>query len=198
MKSNFKKDLVKEQLLHPILDNYYSQLKHYDFERVHELGQQHQGIDVLLTHRKTQNTYFIDEKAQLDYLNEDLPTFAFEIQYYKNGALRPGWLFDAQKKTQFYALATSIYADEVGKLTSCRLTLVNRHKLLRLLEKLDLGKDQLIKKVQDNTTGKIEIEALNAKKEGYLFQSNHKAEKPLNLVLKLNWLTEAKIARRLR
>lgn len=198
MKSNFKQDLAKEQLLHPLLDDFYGQLKHYDFERVHELGQQHRGIDVILTHRKTHNSYFVDEKAQLDYLNEDLPTFAFEIQYLKNGVLRPGWLFDAQKKTQFYALATSIYSDEIGKLTSCRLTLVNRQKLLLLLEKLGIVEDKLLKMVTDTTTGKIEIDALNAKKEGYLFQSNQKAEKPLNLVLKLNWLIEAKIAKRLR
>ena len=135
VKSNFKQDLAKEQWLYPLLDTYYGHLKHYDFKRVHDITEQRAGIDLILTDRRTKKTYFVDEKAQLDYLNEDLPTFAFEIQYSKDGTLRPGWLFDSNKKTQFYALATSIYADEVGKLTSCRLTFVNRHKLLELLEK---------------------------------------------------------------
>jgi len=197
-KSTFENDLSKEQLLSKFIDNTYSKfLKNYHFERISELKQQLKGVDLTFTHKVLGYVYHIDEKAQLDYLNEDLPTFAFELSYLKHGKEKMGWLFDAKKKTDFYALITAIFEDE-GEFSSCKVTLVNRKKLIALL--LDYGFDA--QNAQNhrlaNRHGKIELDCLHAKTEGYLYHSkNNKAEQPLNLVLKLNWLVEKKIAKRL-
>lgn len=195
MKSSFKSDLFKEQLLQPLLDAHYQGLEQYTFERVSNLKQQKEGIDLILIDKRDGGRYFIDEKAQLDYINESLPTFAFEIQYKKQGGYKPGWLFDNSKKTHFYALATSIFSDEDGKLTSCKLTFVNREKLLQVLGKKGLSAPKLIDRLQAKQSGKLIIDELHPKKEGYLFLSNKKAESPLNLILKLDWLIDQKIAK---
>ena len=144
LKSNFKSDLRKEQQLSVLLDSIYSeQLKNYDFERIADVKRQLQGIDIVLTHHKTKKTFLVDEKAQLDYLNEDLPTFAFELNYQKNKEPKIGWLFDVLKKTDIYALVTAIYSDEPNVFTSCKITFVNRKKLLTFLAARNLSQRQL-------------------------------------------------------
>ena len=128
----FHEDLRKEKRLASFLDEqYHKHLKNYRFAREKTLSKQHRGIDVVFTHRITHKSFLIDEKAQLDYLNEDLPTFAFELSYLKNRERKKGWLFDTYKKTQFYALITAIYTDVPNCFTSCKVTLVNRNLLLK-------------------------------------------------------------------
>ena len=196
-KSSFKADLNKEKKLHTLLDHYYNKhLKNYSFERVHDLKNQLAGVDVLFKQYSSGVTYTIDEKAQLDYINDDLPTFAFEISYLKNENLKKGWLFDTTKKTDFYALVTAIYSDEPGRFTTCKITLVNRQKLLQFLEGRTIKSNRF--ENRNLPHGKTSIEELNDKREGYLyFSSFNKEEKPLNLILRLDFLIEQGIAKRL-
>ena len=201
LKSKFKADLSKEQRLNPLLDFYYKRhLKQYIFERIVDLKQQLLGIDVILTDKKTGAEYIVDEKAQLDYINESLPTFVFELFYTKNVAQKVGWLFDATKKTDFYALVTSIFSDEEDRFTSCSITFVNRKKLIQHLAKLGLTQERLLEIALKNKElhGKLVLEKLNPWHEGYLFFSTkNKAEKPINLVLKLDYLIAVGVAKRL-
>lgn len=142
----------------------------------------------------------MDEKAQLDYVNESLPTFAFELSYLKNGDQKRGWLFDASKKTHFYALVTSIFSDEEKMFTSCNITFVNRKKLIGHLVDLNLTEEHFTKVIRNNaqTNGKLILESLHPKKEGFLFFStSNKVEKPINLVLRLEFLVEIGVAKRL-
>lgn len=198
LNSDFKSDLKKEQLLTKLIDKIYaSKLKHYSFERVKDLNEQYKGVDVVFKHKSKICSYFIDEKAQLDYINEDLPTFAFELSYLKNTIEKKGWLFDEKKKTDFYALITAIFLDD-GEFTSCKITLVNRKKLLKKLDELNFKKTDLQNYRSVYNHGKIVLDQLNQKKEGYLFlSSKNKIEEPLNLILRLDWLLETKIAKRL-
>mgnify|MGYP000627733364 CR=1 FL=1 len=109
-------------------------------------------------------------------------------------------MFDASKKTQFYALITSIFSDEKDEFTSCNITFVNREKLIFLLDKKGLSRtclEQIISENQ-NVHGKWILEKLNSKAEGYLFFSTqNKAEKPVNLVLKLDYLERFGVAKKL-
>ncbi len=201
MKSKFLSDLSKEKQLAPLLDFYYQKhLQQYAFERVSNLKQQRQGIDLILEHKTSKNIFYVDEKAQLDYVNESLPTFAFELFYHKNGQQKQGWLFDNSKKTHFYALVTSIFSDEDRVFTSCNITFVNRKKLIGHLVDLNLTEEHLTKVIRNNaqTNGKLILEKLHPKKEGFLFFSkSNKAEKPINLVLRLEFLIEIEVAKRL-
>ncbi len=201
VQSNFKKDLQKEKELAVFLDILYQKhLKKYTTKRVNDIKQQLKGIDVLFTHKKTKKVFNVDEKAQLDYIGEDLPTFAFEITYLKNTKRKNGWLFNTSKTTQFYALITAIYKDEPDKFTSCKITFVNREKLIALLLSKNITLQALSNCVKRNTKkqGKITIKELDSFTEGYLyFSSTNKAEKPLNLILKLDFLIENGVAKRL-
>ena len=197
MKSTFTSDLQKERRLQELLDSYYEKyLQQYRFKRIEDLDRQFQGIDVIFCRKTDDAEFLIDEKAQLDYINDDLPTFAFELSYLKNGNLKEGWLFDNAKKTDFYALATAIYSDEPGLYTSCKITMVNREKLLSFLQSRELGPESFKNRGLEN--GKIAIDELDSKTEGYLyFSKKKKAEKPLNLILKLDFLIRIGVAKRL-
>ncbi|VAW11220.1 hypothetical protein MNBD_BACTEROID03-2549 [hydrothermal vent metagenome] len=201
LRSSFKNDLEKEQKLSVFLDAYYKKhLKHYIFERAHDLKRQIQGVDLVLAHNTSGRRFLIDEKAQLDYINEDLPTFAFELVYQKDGEVKKGWLFNAKKKTEFYALITSIYADEPEKFTSCKVTFVNRKKLIEFLNVRKINQEYLDSQIEKhkNHNGKIVLDKLHPYHEGYLYFSTiKKAEKPINLILKLAFLTENGIAKQL-
>lgn len=201
LKSTFSADLKKEQLLTVLLDEYYrNHLKQYNFERIHDKKRQFEGVDLILTHKEKGITYRIDEKAQLDYINEDLPTFAFELSYKKDGVLKQGWFYDSSKKTEFYSLITGIYSDAPNTFTSCKITLVNRKKLLTFLKDKGVTELLLKKTVETYETdhGKLILKMLNHRTEGYLYiSSKNKAEQPVNLVLRLEFLLEKGLAKRL-
>lgn len=201
MKSKFTSDLKKEKQLSVLLDVYYKKyLIHYNTERIYDIKNQLAGVDVVFIHKVNKQKYFIDEKAQLDYINDDLPTFAFELAYFKNDIYKEGWLFDSYKKTDFYTLVTAIYEDEPGVFTSCKITLVNRKKLCAFLKQRKISKTSLKQKIEKNLElhGKLKIIELKHRTEGYLyFSKNNKVEKPINLILKLDFLIHQGIAKRL-
>ena len=198
MKSKFKSDLSKEQKLGLFLDTIYAKKFDSNFQthRIVDKKRQLTGIDLEIHDCRKRNDvkiYFVDEKAQLDYLNKSLPTFAFELSYLKKGKYRKGWLIDEQKEAAYYFLVTDIQTDATDEFKSCKITSINRRKLLDLLEQKNLTPlrlktyDQTVR--ADKKNGKIVIKELNASKEGYIFSSHsNKAEKPINLVLKLNYL----------
>ncbi|SFB69569.1 hypothetical protein SAMN04487891_101485 [Flagellimonas taeanensis] len=183
------------------MDSYYQKhLKKYAFERISDRKQQLQGIDLVLKDKLANVLYYVDEKAQLDYVNESLPTFAFELFYEKEGAKKQGWLFDVSKKTHFYALVTSIFSDVDKVYTSCNITFVNREKLILHLSTLGLSREFFEQLVQNNSNlhGKFILEKLCPKKEGLLyFSTQNKAEKPINLILRLAYLEQIGVAKRL-
>jgi len=202
LKSTFESDLVKEKKLSLYLNKYYAKkLKNYSFKRIEDKKRQQMGIDIILTHKKNGIKYYVDEKAQLDYINESLPTFAFEISYLKNATIRKGWLFDEKKKTDFYALVTSIFTENKDVFTHCNLTFVNRKKLIFFLTSKDISPRLLEKYAAEKTNDKAQkiiIPELNPKNEGYLYHSKfNKAEQPLNLILKLDFLVAYGLAKKL-
>jgi len=201
LKSTFKEDIKKEQQLAALLDAYYSEhLKQYNFDRKLDNNSQFAGIDLVLTHKETGQRYSVDEKAQLDYINEDLPTFAFEISYKKEGVLKKGWLFDADKKTEFYSLITAIYSDAPNIFTSCKITLVNRKKLIDVLSQKGINEALLTNyaDTHDTAHGKLKLRELNHRTQGYLYiSSKNKAETPVNLILRLDFLLKNGLAKHL-
>lgn len=201
MKSHFKSDLNKEKQLALLIDScYLKHLRYYDHVRIGDITKQLQGIDVLFTDKVSGKIYAIDEKAQLDYVNEDLPTFAFEISYLKNNITKKGWLYDLSKKTDFYALITAIYEDEPDTFTSCKITIVNRKKLIYMLKEKGVSELSISNNWNHSKKahGKIILKELNSTSEGYIYCSkNNKAEQPINLILKLDFLINNGIAKRL-
>lgn len=202
--SNFKNDLNKEARLSRCLDILYPKYfesSSYTIERIRDLSQQHQGIDLVL--KNANNVFYVDEKAQLDYVNSHLPTFAFELSYLKDNKWHKGWLFDELKSTDIYFLVTNIHFDENAtndSLLNVRVTGVYREKLIDLLSRKGLTEAILfsIEKElrQEGKHGRFPIQELNSKSEGALFFSkNNKSEQPINLVLKLDYLIKKDVGK---
>ena len=202
-KSFFKRDLKKEQQLGVYLDAVYTQLG-LVFERNKDLDLQHQGVDLIYSHHGPR--YYIDEKAQLDYLNKDLPTFTFELSYLKGGEEKLGWLYDDTKITTHYFLVTGICVNDLNDLeqgfTGCKITSVHRQKLVDYLGSIGLTFDTLsqyqkdIRKQYQNKKTAITIDELDSN-SGCLYYSGQLSEQPINLQLKLDFLIRQKIAKRI-
>jgi hypothetical protein len=200
--SFFERDLKKEQQLSLYLDEVYTSL-HLDFNRNTDINLQHRGVDLSYFHNGA--TYYIDEKAQLDYINTDLPTFTFELSYLKEGVERLGWLLDKSKITTHYFLITGVYAQDNTDLsqgfTSCKITNVNRKKLLAYLESVGLTTDKLNQyqqqiRVADKKEAVTTIQEID-RRNGCLYYSGQLSEQPINLQLKLDFLIRQKIAKRI-
>ena len=202
MWGSFNDDLRNEQILGSHLDKIYSEIfdpKEIEIIRISDYDKQNSGIDLKLYHIKSSRIFNVDEKAQLDYINSDLPTFAFETSYLKQGAIRQGWLFDDSKVTNYYFLITAIRAvkgqDITTGIESLKIHSINRLKLKQLLK--EKGLTQKVIEIYDNKirnrgkSGVIEIEELNPKTEGrFYFSKTNKNERPINLVMKLSYLVK--------
>lgn len=205
MHSNFHDDLRKEQVLSSYLDSYYSSVfenTDYTLERVHDPRNQYKGIDLIIKNNKKE--YFIDEKAQLDYLEESLPTFAFELSYYKGPKIKQGWLLDSLKETQFYFLISAIKCHIPGKIftgiKSAKVISVNRKLLLNYLDSIGLDKTRLEHydyKLRKEGRFKNPIKELDRRTEGNIYYSEKKVERPMNIVLHLQNLIDRNIAKEL-
>ena len=201
--SFFKRDLKKEQLLGIYLDELYNKIG-LSLTRVTDLNSQLKGIDLVYTHHG--NDVFIDEKAQLDYLNNDLPTFTFELSYLKNDVKKIGWFLDDTKSTTHYFLITGIYANSKSNLSKgikkCKITSVNRKKLNEYLASIGLSNKKLItydKDIRASNTkkNKTYITELDNRNQGCLYYSPQLSEKPINLQLRLEFLIQKNIAKRI-
>ncbi|MBR3691862.1 MAG: hypothetical protein IKL89_04080 [Clostridia bacterium] len=100
-------DMHAEQALAKFLDDHlYRELlkeeKFASFQRVTSIAQQKQGIDVIA--KTGASVAYIDEKAQLHYINKTLPTFAFELEFLLDGRAMEGWFLNDDLKTTHYLL----------------------------------------------------------------------------------------------
>ena len=202
--SKFQSDLAQEEILSKYLDKIYKEKK-IEFERIFDLDLQHQGIDLKIFINS--NQYLIDEKAQLHYINSELPTFTFELSYMKNNILKNGWLFDENKKTEYYFLITGIYlkenktklktSDDIKKL---KITSVNRNKMIQHLDSIGLNISTLQKYDNhfrmNNSYGKNEITELDKYSEGLIYFSEQLVEKPINIQLRLEYLIQSEVAKK--
>ena len=199
--SFFQRDLRKEKLLSKYLDSTYEKLNLH-FERIHCLKQQKQGIDLIYRHNN--NEYYIDEKAQLNYINKTLPTFTFELSYLKNGTERIGWVLDKNKITTHYFLIIGIYAIDKKDLKKgfekVKILSVDRIKLLVFLDSIGLTSTKLKAynktiRATEKSKRKTVINELHHKTQGSIFYSKQLNEKPINLQLRLQFLIENKLAK---
>lgn len=78
--------------------------------------------------------------------------------------------------------------------------MVNRKKLILFLESREITENSLKMHIEnkDENQGKAILKGLDSVREGYLyFSTQNKAEKPINLILKLDFLIENNLAKRL-
>ncbi|WP_248724498.1 hypothetical protein [Seonamhaeicola sp. ML3] len=201
--SLFESDLNDEQLLGKYLDKIYEEIN-IPIERTHDTELQFRGVDII--YKSSKGPVYIDEKSQLHYINKDLPTFTFELSFLKNGKEKRGWFLDKEKITDYYFLVTGIYVNKDKQLNSglksCKITSVNRLKLIELLKDKGLSPLKLNTysetiRSDENAAFKTEIPELKPKTEGCLVYSNQLDEKPINLMLRLNFLIQKGVAKQI-
>ncbi len=202
--SSFRSDLGQEKILAEYLDKIYAK-KELDFKRTNDLDLQLQGIDIIINFNGKE--YLIDEKAQLHYLNADLPTFTFELSYLKNGILKDGWLFDPSKKTHYYFLITGIFLKDdkeelahADDIKNIKITSVNRNKLIEHLTSITLDRQSLGQydlALRDGSSyGSNVINELDARYGGQMYFTEHLTEEPMNLQLRLSYLIQHGVAKK--
>ena len=195
-KSRRAEDMLAEAELGRYLDRYlYARFPKADafesIERVHDKQRQTAGIDVIFT-AKDGRVFRVDEKAQLYYLNRDLPTFAFEIGSLQQGVLTVGWLCNEKLETDLYLLIWP-FADrdsprglQMEEITKADCLLVRKKDLLKLLASRGLPVERLIADGErlraEGRVGKVPIPGIGGI---YYYVSDplRYAEAPINVIV---------------
>lgn len=189
-------DMSAEAQLAYFMDTYlYSRFPKSDvfsrIERMHNKADQLAGVDVRFT-SKDGTVYDVDEKAQLYYLNKDLPTFAFEIQFLLHGRETTGWLCNNSLKTDFYLLLWPFATQDTPRgirwdqFTKVDCLLIRKKKLLAMLAREGLTTERMQRDAErlraNGYTGKEVIEGVRGI---YYFASDPKKyrEAPINVVV---------------
>jgi len=168
------------------------------YVRITDKKIQLQGIDVMVsTSRKTVN---LDEKAQLYYINENLPTFAFEVNFIdRMGNLSPGWLFNDNLLTDYYVLVwpTATHNDlktiQAEDFTCVECMLIKKNEIIDYLSELGYTSN-FIEEIatglrSQNKYGKHFFKNQN---NFYLYfsQPNNYTEQPINIVIRKRLLKQ--------
>ena len=139
--STKKEDMTAEQQLAKYLDIYlYNKLSEEfkNFTRISDKTQQMQGIDFTIDPDSNGSVY-IDEKAQLHYMDVCIDTFAFEISFVgRDDSVHKGWLFNHDLKTDTYMLIwpqETVYHKEIISLDRN----LRRAKIRNLLKTLQFN-----------------------------------------------------------
>jgi len=197
---SFQKDLNIESKFGRYLDTVYPHIggldKKFTFYRKDDLESQYAGIDLLLIDKKSGKEHYIDEKAQLHYLNKSLATFTFELSYLKDDVWKEGWFYDEKKLTQTYFLFTSIQTDRDNNFKGCRFISINRKLLQNFLEENALTEKRIFeyeKMFREDTkryNGEQVIPEIDRTFATFHCSFSNLREKPINLKIRLNALLE--------
>jgi hypothetical protein len=157
---------------------------------------QYAGVDLKVI--TGEQTFLVDEKAQIEFLNNPLSTLGFEISSLINGIEKEGWFFADKKSTQRYFYATAIFSDHYvdekkekpilsvpEDIRSLEIWSIDRHALIAGLAKKGITKERCAEISSEYPKERrIEFPEITIKKQIYLTRSFHKDEKPVMLVIK--------------
>lgn len=166
--------------------------------RVHDKEEQLSGVDVEFVGVDSR-VYYVDEKAQLYYLNRNLPTFAFELLFKRGCNDTTGWLCNPKLKTDFYMLIWPFATQNTPKgiswtqFTKADCLLIQKQRLLKMLAHKGLTVERLQADARDirasGRVGKIPIPGL-AGIYYYASDSSKYSEAPINVVISKSLLMD--------
>ena len=197
-------DMQAEQTLTKVMDIWvWSRLKEIGnistYIRETNKAKQINGTDVWL-HTKNKTKISVDEKAQLYYINQNLPTFAFELGFIgQTGNVKDGWFINDKLDTKMYMLiypyakTTEIEKLEYSSFTKLECILISKLAIWRELCNVGLTKNILIEETKKmREKGEIGRKFFPNIDWCYLNMSNPEkySETPINLVIKKDKLIE--------
>ena len=159
------------------------------FKRITDKAIQQRGIDVVgKTAAAIAN---IDEKAQLHYINNNLPTFAFELSFLLRGEEVTGWFLNDRLETTHYLLLwPNAKTAELSRIKSSDFTVVygamiSKVKLKRYLSSIGLDSATLLQINSALRRNKTSISFKDSLYDGIAFSySASYLEAPINIVIK--------------
>lgn len=191
-KTEWNADLRGEKIIGEFLDkNLYARIRATTgviFDRVTDLQQQLQGIDVAIQ----KNGIYIDEKVQLDYINKNLPTNCFEISFIgPDGSEKQGWFVNKNLMTTHYLIVWP-FADlqdankqnlTYEKITKLQCILISKAKLLYFLNVKGFSSERM-KAISDEMRHEKKTKVKYPNESFYFVHTLTKTEKPVNIVVK--------------
>lgn len=202
--SRRKEDMQAEQLLSSLMNIWvWEPLKGVgnikSFSREKDKDKQLKGTDVWLE-TKSNKLISVDEKAQLYYINANLPTFAFELGFIgQGGQVKQGWFVNNNLDTNMYMLVWP-YAKttELSKLTydsfiKLECILISKNVIWQELIRSGLTYDFLLEETTKmRESGQVGRKFFPGIEWCYLNMSDPKkyTETPINIIIKKDKLLE--------
>lgn len=192
--TKFRSDLRENEVVEAFLDKEIYPLIFDSVERKTDLDSQFAGIDIIADGMK------IDEKAQANYKNRNLPTNAFEISslskkpFYQDGVFDnhpvDGWFINEELETEKYLIISFTGVDgleydrdrmhDPDQIYSIEAHLVDKYDLIDEVEQ-EAELDDLYETGEDmRENGQKAVERGKIR----LVCSQHLAEKPVSLIWK--------------
>ncbi|MBU0536464.1 MAG: hypothetical protein KKE20_05835 [Nanoarchaeota archaeon] len=189
-------DSEAEKAVADFLDNnFYNSEDIRDFKRFTSKEDQLKGKDVKFSWSNLKGI-IVDEKSQGHYVNKDLPTFAFELEFMTPGGfIAPGWLFNHSYETQYYLLIW-IFADKEKDFTKddierLECILIKREDIIVYLAKQGMTPDEAKLICPGLRKESVYGAHMKGRFDGfYLYFTGHLSEKPINIVIRKEKLIE--------
>ena len=187
-----QRDSTVEKEIAKFMDEKFYLNNVQDFKRFENKEEQLKGMDVSFTLDDFKNI-IVDEKAQTHYINKNLPTFAFEISFLRtSGDWTLGWLLDKKKENNYFILiwpfAKKDWDIKKSDITKLDCLLVNRQKIIDLLEKEGFTKEKIM--IEEEKIRREKISGKMGYGDIYFYYTDRLSEKPINIVIRKDKLIE--------
>jgi hypothetical protein len=188
-----KQDSLAEIAVSQFLDQFLYPKYVRNQKRYFDLETQLKGVDVTFDFGE-QTRLLVDEKAAAHFVNKNIPTFAFEVDFIgRDGGLKEGWLFDEEKKTQYYLLswiqAARTKGFLCGDISQVEVLLIDRHAIIGLLKRYKVDKNRA-KEISHELRIKNQVgpSYKDSTSPFYFYFTGHLSERPINIVIRKNAL----------
>lgn len=193
-----KQDSKAEIAVSQFLDQFFYPKYVQNLKRNSDLETQLKGVDVTFDFEES-TRLLVDEKAAAHFVNKNIPTFAFEIDFIgTDGKLKEGWLFDEGKRTQYYLLTWIQAVKDIGfscdDISQLEVLLVERQAIINFLKKFHLdmkrAKDISLQLRLKNQFGPAHK---NSASPFYFYFTGHLTERLINVVIRKKALVELRV-----
>ncbi len=188
-----KQDSQAEDAVALFLDRHFYPEFVRNQTRYSDLETQLKGVDVVFDFEE-HTGLLVDEKAAAHFVNKNIPTFAFEVDFIGiDGHLKEGWLFDKKKETQYYLLSwiqaartRNFTCEDISQL---EVILIDRLKTIGLLKAFGMDKNRAIEISQKlRAKNQFGVSNKNSATPFYFYFTKRLTEKPINIIIIKNAL----------
>ena len=182
-------DTSAENAVAGFLDRYFYPRYTRNVTRYTDYDTQMSGVDVRFDYDQLTNM-LVDEKTVAHYVNKDIPTFAFEVNFLlRNGEVVEGWFFDEAKRTQYYLLSwiwasreRGFTTDDIKKLD---ILIIERRAIREMLADYGVTEEVALERARQlRENGEAGVHDRISGRPFYYYYTTHLVEHPINIVIR--------------